>query len=139
MNINEVISGALYTKLHGVSSIATLVTDRIWYGAAIPGVETAYPYILMSYASGGMLNDAPYEAADVTFMVTGLDKTKPGAKAIATRIDTTLRRQTIIYPDGWYSWARVRQLDEYSRVFNVNNAQYHQEGAYYRFRLSKGL
>lgn len=139
MNINEIIASAIYTKLQAVPAIVTLVSDRVWYGSARPGVETAYPYILMSYASGGILNDAPYEAANITFMITGLDKTRPGAKNLATLIDDTLRRKTITYPNGWYSWATVRQLDEYSRIQNVNNAQYFQEGAYYKFRLSKGL
>lgn len=144
MNVNKVIAKAIYDKLSSVSAITDLIeTDetgiKIWYGAARPKLESAFPYILMSYASGGLLNDAPYEAADVTFMITGVDLTKPGAEALAALIDANLRRQVLTYSDGWISWSTVRQVDQYSRVENVQQVPYQQEGAYYRFRISKGL
>ena len=143
MTVNEIISKAVYDKLVADSDVTTLVQNgaevKIWYGAARPGQETAYPYILMSFVSGGLLNDAPYEAADVTFMITGVDRNRPTAKNLASLIDENLRRQTLTYSDGWDSWSTVRQVDQFSRTENQQNANYYQEGAYYRFRLSKGL
>lgn len=151
MNINEVVTKAIYDKLILDADILALIKEtanhsstyynlnRVWFGAAPPQLTNAFPYVLITYASGGILNDAPYEAADITLMVSGVNQTVGNAKALDSLIAENLRRQTLTYPDGWHSWSTVRQLDAFSRVENVQNAQYWQSGNYYRFRLSKGI
>lgn len=143
MNINEVVATGIYNALITNTTITSLVTadmiNRIWLGAAPPKLVGAFPYILMSYASGGLLNDAPYEAADITFLVSGVNQSIPVCKQLDDLIGETLRRNIISFPEGWVGWSTVRQMDAFSRVENVQNAQYFQYGNYYRFRLSKGL
>lgn len=139
----QVIDAAVYTALTDNDDLVELVSTeddliKIWKNAAPPKLATAYPYVLMSYASGGLLNDAPYDALDMELLVTGVATDSVTAKEIAGLIQDQLKNQTLTYSDGWVSWSTVRQTDFFSREVDIQNAQYHQVGAYYRFRASKG-
>lgn len=109
----------------------------IFQNAADPKSSTAFPYIVMNIVSGGLTNDSPHDVIDAEILVSVIDDTSTEAKTKAALIETALKNKTLAFPDGWVSWSTIRQTDFVSRMINVNNAQYHQYGQFYRIRLTK--
>lgn len=125
----------IVTALRAQAGIGT--TIKAYENAAPPKVATVFPYIIMYTVSGGLTNDSPHDVMDVEVAVTAVDDTSSDAKDVAALIESALKNKTLTFPDGWVSWSTVRQTDIMSRMINVNNAQYHQYGHYYRFRITK--
>lgn len=135
MNAQDVLGKAIYDALKAHPSIGSLEISR---GNAQPDLAlNPLPYILMTLASGGLLNDAPYDAIDAEMLVLGVANQGTEASSIATIIEESLKNKVIAYPDGWVSWSTIRQTDFFSRSLAVQDEQWYQEGAYYRFRASK--
>lgn len=135
MNIQEVLGKAIYDAL---SSHPDIGSTQISRGNAQPNLSVnTIPYILMTLASGGILNDAPYDAADAEMLIIGLANSGTQVSALSTIIEESLRNKELTYPDGWHSWSTVRQTDLFSRSLTVQDEEWYQEGAYYRFRISR--
>lgn len=102
-----------------------------------PILQTAFPYILVEYMRGGLLNDSPHDVIDTSLLITAVSKNLTQAKEVAAYIEEALKNQVLTYPDGWVSWMTVRQTDFFSKSINIQNDQYHKVGAIYRFRATK--
>lgn len=136
MNAQDVLGKAIIDAISTHPDIGDIEMAR---GNAQPPLEDhPLPYILMTLASGGLLNDAPYDAIDAEMLIFGIANTGVEASSLATIIEESLKNKHITYSDGWYSWATVRQTALFSRSLAVQDEQWYQEGAYYRFRSSKG-
>lgn len=134
MDGQTVIDAAVVAKLNAHPS---MTTTKVWKEGAPPTLEGAFPYLLIEYMGGGLLNDAPYDAMDVELLVTAVSKTGPQAKTYAAYIEDALKNQDLTYSDGWVSWSSVRQTDFFTKQITLQNEQYFKVGAVYRFRASK--
>lgn len=136
MNAQDILGKAI---IDAISLNPDYDNTEIARGNAQPPLEDhPIPYILMTLASGGLLNDAPYDAIDAEMLIVGIANSGIQASALATLIEDSLKNKVISYSDGWVSWSTVRQTDLFSRSLSVQDEQWYQEGAYYRFRSSKG-
>lgn len=131
------VATSIVTALNANSDLIALVNTNIYQGAAPPKLQDKFPYVLFAYASGGTMNDASYDAIDCEFLVTAVDKTSTGAKQIHALIESILKDKLLTYADSWHSYSTVRQTDFFTRNVIVQNTEYDQIGAFYRFRVTK--
>jgi hypothetical protein len=134
MDTFSVATTGIKTALAGNSSLVALVSTRIWMNEAPPELTGNFPYVLMTYAGGGLLNDAPYDALDIDVMVTGISTSMTEAETIAGYIHTALHKHNLTLPDSWVCFSTCRELDPYSKTANIQNSEFHQIGATYRIR-----
>lgn len=141
VDVIQVIAKSIIAKLKTNTSLVNTLgaTGNFWLNAAPPKIgATTFPYVQLLHTSGGVSNDAKYDSADVEFLIAGTALDSTGAETIANYIRDSLHKQVLTYSDGWRSWSTVRESDGYSRQVTIQQTQYNQSGAYYRFRLSKG-
>lgn len=135
------VSTAIVTTLNADMNLSTY---KVYQNAAPPATvpptvpATSVPYILFSHSAGGLENDAPYDSAEVDMLITVVSVSATEAKNIFAYVEAALRNKTLSYPDGWHAWSTVREMEYYSRSNTVQNNEYPQVGAYFRFRLSRG-
>lgn len=143
-DILQIASKAAIDQMKDNTDLANILgqdetTNKFWFNTPPPKIiAETFPYVQLINSSGGQLNDTKYDAADIELLILGTALDSETAQDIAGLIYESLHRQNIQYSDGWVSWSSVREMMPYSRVFNVQNMQYHQFGGYYRFRFAKG-
>lgn len=137
MDTFSVATTGIKTALAAYSSLVALVSTRIWMNEAPPKLANDFPYVLMTYAGGGMLNDAPYNAFDIDVMVTAVSTTMTQAETLAGYIHSALHKQNLTLPDSWVCFSTVRELNPYTKTANIQNSEFHQIGATYRVRASR--
>jgi hypothetical protein len=132
MDILTVVGTGIRSTLLANANIAMQVNDRVWQMVAPGGAEL--PYILFYWQGGGELNSTQRETFDLVFLVAAVAETQVKAREIASYIQTALKNQEVLFPDGYSAWSPVRETDPYLDVSNVQNRQYWIAGAVYRFR-----
>lgn len=138
MDALEIVTKAVIDALSTDTAITNVVTDNMYEGSAEPLIAETYPYILMVNAGGGYVNDTKQDAIDLQLLITSNARVKKTAKDLASAIHDTLHRVCIPYVTGWKAYSTVRETNMFSREYSTQNGQYHQYGAYFRFRLEKG-
>ena len=87
------------------------------------------------FASGREFKNAlQHETFDMIYLVAAVADTQVKARELAGYISTTLKNQSVTYPDGYSVWSVVTEQDPYMDVSNIQNRQYWIAGAVYRFR-----
>lgn len=136
MNVAKVVTTALRLKLLSDPQIVALVSTRIYRSVAPQ--EAIYPYILIDYQFGGMLQMSPKTEFDTGYLVTAISPSQVTAETLADYISDTLNNQNVVYKDGYSCYAPITEENSFgSSFFATTNAQtqlFWRLGAVYRLR-----
>lgn len=133
---SQAIATAIRGKLLSNPYIVEKVGNRVFRLHADD--QAPYPYIVMRWNLGGDDNESAFGGFDQMWLVFAVSDSHPESELIASYISDTLKNADINYPDSFYSYAPVRQMNPYEDSITAQGQTFWAVGAYFRFRATRG-
>jgi hypothetical protein len=134
MSIMTAIYTGVRTALTANGTISGQVGTRV-YRLLAPG-SAAEPYIVMTIAGGGDLNDNPKDEVDIDIDVKAVSGAADTSLTLADAIRTALHDQDITLSGGWATY-RMQHEAPFDYVETTEKRQYWHAGGRYRLRAVK--
>ena len=130
----KVTAIGLYNKLAAASGLTALLSATTAIYPDIAPQGTAMPYVVYSYAGGGLENINPSELHNEVYIVKGVDDERSVASNIQAQIKSALHLQTLTVSGYTNLWMACEGQVNFHEVDREGKSLFHQ-GYYVRIRL----